>query len=190
MRRRPGDLAAIEREAWERGHAEGREAGLALAHQEAQRGAAELTRQVQRLEAIFDFMAKPLADLDQEVQRQLAELAGSIARALVRRELKAHPDEIVAVVRETVALLPGSARQIRVHLHPEDAALVRERLATPLGDRAWSIVEDPVLARGGCRVLSESSSIDAQLEQRLGAAMAALLGDERAAPAPVSAPPS
>jgi flagellar assembly protein FliH len=70
-------------------------------------------------------------------------------------------------------------------LHPDDAALVRERLgaaASPAAsDRAWSIVEDPMLARGGCRVTSESSTIDAEVEQRLGAAIATVLGDERGA---------
>jgi len=177
--RRAGELTAIEREAWERGHAEGREAGLAVAEQETRVAAAEIERRVQQLQAILDFMEKPLAQLDHEVQHQLAVLAGAIARHIVRRELRIQPDEIVAVVRETVALLPISAREVRVHLHPEDAQLVRSRLAPTGADRAWSIVEDPVLSRGGCRVTSDNSAIDAQLEQRLGAAIATVLGDER-----------
>ncbi|HWG75728.1 MAG TPA: FliH/SctL family protein [Steroidobacteraceae bacterium] len=180
-RRRPENLTAIEREAWEQGHAQGREAGLVAAQQEARAAAAEAERRVQQLQSILDLMTRPLADLDQQVQRQLALLAGAIARQIIRRELKTQPDEIVAVVRETVGLLPIVARQVRVHLHPEDAELVRSRLASASGERAWSIVEDPMLARGGCRVTSETSSIDAQLEQRLGAAIAAMLGDERAA---------
>jgi len=179
-RRRPEHLTAIEREAWEQGQAKGREAGLMAAQQEARAAAAEAERRVQQLQSILDLMARPLADLDQQVQRQLAQLAGAIARQIIRRELKTQPDEIVAVVRETVGLLPIVARQVRVHLHPEDAELVRSRLASASGERAWSIVEDPMLARGGCRVTSETSNIDAQLEQRLGAAIAAMLGDERA----------
>jgi flagellar assembly protein FliH len=179
-RRRSENLTAIEREAWEQGHAQGREAGLIVAQQEAQAAAEQAERRVQQLQSILDLMARPLADLDQQVQRQLALLAGAIARQIIRRELKTQPDEIVAVVRETVGLLPIVARQVRVHLHPEDAELVRSRLASASGERAWSIVEDPMLARGGCRVTSETSSIDAQLEQRLGAAIATMLGDERA----------
>ena len=186
-RRRPEHLTAIEREAWEQGHVQGREAGLVVAQQEAHAAAAEADRRVQQLQSILDLMARPLADLDQQVQRQLALLAGAIARQIIRRELKTQPDEIVAVVRETVGLLPIVARQVRVHLHPEDAELVRSRLASASGERAWSIVEDPMLSRGGCRVTSETSSIDAQLEQRLGAAIATMLGDERAAPSGTSA---
>jgi flagellar assembly protein FliH len=179
--RRIADLQGIEREAWNQGHAQGREAGIAAVRSEAQAASQELDRRVQNLGAILDFMSKPIAALDHEVQRQLASLAGAIARQIVRRELKTHPDEIVAVIRETVALLPMTAREVRVHLNPEDAKLVRSRLAEASGDRAWSIAEDPIISRGGCRVSSESSTIDAQLEQRLGAAIAAALGDTRSA---------
>jgi len=175
-RRRSADLDAIEREAWERGYAEGRVAGLAAAEQQMQSASGEIERRLQQLQSICDFVARPLAERVQQV-------AGAIARQLVRRELKRHPDEIVAVIRETVALLPASARDVRVHLHPEDAVLVRERLSPATSDRAWSVVEDPMLARGGCRVTSESSTIDAAVEQRLGAAIATALGDERGAQA-------
>jgi len=177
--RRSEELTAIEREAWEHGHALGREAGLAAAAQESLAAAAELERRVQQLQSILDLMTRPLLDLDQLVQRQLATLAGAIARKIIRRELKTQPDEIVAVVRETVSLLPINAREVRVYLHPEDAELVRSRLTVVSGEPAWSIVEDPMLARGGLRVSSGTSSIDAQLEQRIGAAIAVVLGDER-----------
>jgi len=182
-RRRSADLDAIEREAWERGYAEGRAAGLAGAEQQTWAASGEIERRLQQLQSICDFMTRPLAELDQQVVEQLGTLAGAIARHLVRRELKLHPDEIVAVIRETVALLPASARDVRVHLHPEDAALVRERLSPATSDRTWGVVEDPMLARGGCRVTSESSIIDAAVEQRLGAAIATVLGDERGAQA-------
>lgn len=177
--RRAADFDALEREAWEKGLAEGREAGLLAAKQEQAATQAELDRRVQGLGLILEFMTKPIAQLDAEVQRQLATLAGAIARQVVRREIKVNPDEIVAVIRETLSLLPVNAREVRVYLHPEDAKLVRDRLPEVSSDRAWSIAEDPVLTRGGCRVSSENSTIDAQLEQRLGAAIAAVLGDSR-----------
>jgi flagellar assembly protein FliH len=186
--RRVADLQGIEREAWEKGLAEGREAGIAAVRKEEQAATLELDRRVQNLTSILDFMSKPIAALDTEVQRQLVSLAGAIARQIVRRELKTHPDEIVAVIRETVALLPMTAREVRVHLNPEDAKLVRARLVEASGDRVWTIAEDPIISRGGCRVSSESSSIDAQLEQRLGAAIAAALGDARAAATADTAP--
>lgn len=178
---RVDELGAVEREAWDAGFAAGHEAGVAAARQEQQALLAVAEQRVQRLAGILDFMARPLQLLDAEVERQLALLAGAIARQVVRRELRFQPDQIVAVIRETVGLLPAATRDVRVHLHPEDAAVVRERLREPGAEAAWSIVEDPVLSRGGCRVTTENSSIDARIEQRLGAAIAAALGDERGA---------
>ena len=177
--RRVVDLNGIEREAWEKGYAEGRDAAVAAVRKEQQASQVELDRRVQNLASILDFMAKPIAALDAEVQRQLVSLAGAIARHIVRRELKTQPDEIVAVIRETVALLPMTARDIRVHLNPEDAKLVRSRMVEAGSDRSWNIAEDPLVSRGGCRVSSENSTIDATLEQRLGAAIAGALGDWR-----------
>jgi flagellar assembly protein FliH len=74
-----------------------------------------------------------------------------------------------------------ATRDVRVHLHPQDAAVVRDRLATPASERAWSIVEDPVMTRGGCRVTTDTASIDARLETRIHAVAVAVLGEERAA---------
>jgi flagellar assembly protein FliH len=179
--RRRDELDALEREAWDRGLAEGREAGVIAVRQEEQAGLAEIERRASQLASILDFMAKPLADLDDQVQRQLALLAGAIARQVVRRELRTNPEQIIAAIRETVSLLPMTARDVRVHLHPEDAKLVRSRLAEATNERVWTITEDPILAQGGCRVTSENSTIDAQVEQRIGAAIAAVLGEERVA---------
>jgi flagellar assembly protein FliH len=65
-------------------------------------------------------------------------------------------------------------------MHPEDAAVVREKLAVTGPDRAWSIVEDPVMTRGGCRVATDTAQIDARLETRIGAVLSSILGDDRA----------
>ena len=56
---------------------------------------------------------------------------------------------------------------------------MRALASAPDAQPMWRIVEDPVLTRGGCRVESESSQIDARLETRIGAVVSRLLGGER-----------
>jgi flagellar assembly protein FliH len=180
-RRRLADLDELEREAWKQGHEEGRGEGRAAAAREQQHLADELRVRVARLDAILALQAQPLAELDAAVYQQLAGLAGAIARQVVRRELRTQPEEIIAVIRECIGQLPAATRDVRIVLHPEDAKLVRERLAEPGQGRAWTLAEDPVVTRGGCRVETQYSSIDAQVEARLGAAISAVLGDERGA---------
>jgi flagellar assembly protein FliH len=187
--RRPGKTVAeiedVERRAYEEAFAQGREAGyqagFAAARAEAQQQIEKLKSQVARLDAMFGLLNAPLEQMNAEVEQQLLSLATLIARHVVRRELKTDPTQVIAIIRETVALLPASARDVRVHLHPEDAAVVRERLAATTADRAWTIVEDPVLTRGGCKVTTDTALIDARVEKRLNEVIAAVLGDERTA---------
>jgi len=177
-RERGRESSRQEREAFEQAQAAGYAAGLA----QFEARNADLALHVQRLDSILNTLSRPLAELDAQVERQLTTLALTVARHLVRRELRIDPTQVVAIIRETVALLPAAARNVRVHLHPEDAALVRERLAQPQEERAWLIVEDPIAGRGGCRVTTDSALIDARLETRLGQAIAQVLGNERAEP--------
>ncbi len=159
----------------------GYEAGMARASAETGARLAALEERVKRLDAALQLLARPLQQLDAEIEDELAQLALSVGKQLARRELHIEPTQVIAILRESLALLPIAAREVRVHLHPEDAATVREHLTTPATDRAWTIVEDPTLSRGGCVIHSQSSRIDARLEARIAAVAASALGDERAA---------
>ena len=178
------ELDRLRRSAWEAGFTRGLEAGEAAALSEQRPHLLALQDGVKRVASILDLLAAPLAELDPVVEQQLAALACTVARHVVRRELQTDPGQIIAAVREAVELLPSSARDVRVRVHPDDAALLREKLAQPQTDRAWTLVEDPVLERGGCRVVTDHSQVDARVETRLGAAIAAVLGDSRLAAEP------
>jgi flagellar assembly protein FliH len=177
--RLPDDLSSSDRRIWNEAEVAGRAAGHAAAQQEIAARLHAVGEISHSLETVLHTLSRPLSQLDDQVHEQIARLAVAIARGLVRRELRVDPSQVIAIVRDTVALLPASSRGVRVLLHPEDAALVRERLATPSADQAWSIAEDPVLSRGDCRVQTEYAQIDARLESRLSDVLSKLLGDGR-----------
>ncbi|MEO6078227.1 MAG: FliH/SctL family protein [Steroidobacteraceae bacterium] len=177
--RRLEDMHGGERRAWQEAEAAGRAAGLAAVRAENEARERQLTEASRTLESALQSLSRPLAQLDDAVHGQIAELATLLARALLRRELRTEPTQIIGIVRDTVALLPASARGVRVVLHPEDAALVRERLSVTGPEQAWAIIDDPVLSRGDCRVHTDYAQIDARIETRLNEALALLLGDER-----------
>ncbi len=157
----------------------GYDAGVAAGQAEAQRLTGELKARVQRLDSALALLAKPLAEMDEQVHGQLVALALAIGKQLARREIKTSPGEIIALIRETIERLPPSAREVRIRLHPDDAAIVREHLSPPTAERAWTLVEDPTQARGGCLVRTESSQIDLRFESRVNAIVSSLMGDER-----------
>jgi flagellar assembly protein FliH len=173
-------LAAVERDAWEHGYKAGHVEGVRKGEADLKLRIAEVDVKIAALQAIIETLAKPLADLDTGIETELTRLAMIIAKHLVRRELKLDPAQVIGIVRHTVGLLPLAARNIKVHLHPDDAAILRDRLATPVGEREWELREDPLMARGGCRVTTDNASIDARVESTIAAAMRGLLGDDRA----------
>lgn len=157
-------------EGFRQGVQEGREAGMR-----------EFTARMQVVEQIMQSLDAPFEELDRSVEEQLTQLAMLVARQLVRRELKTEPEQVIAVVREALAALPVAARNVRLALHPEDAALVREALSMGDDGQTIQIVDDPVQNRGGCVVVTDNSRIDASVESRLNAVIANVLGGQRKA---------
>ena len=169
------------RQALQESEARGYQAGLEKAQAQAQVTLDTLAARVAQLDSILQLLGAPLQQLDAEVEKELLHLTLAVGKQLARRELRVDPTQVIGIIRESLAQLPAAARDIRVHLHPEDAATVRERLAEPAQDRrAWTIVEDPTLSRGGCMIRTENSQIDARLDSRINAIIANALGEERA----------
>lgn len=171
-------LEAVERDAWEQGLAAGHLEGVRRGEAELAKRVNEMNARCVALEAIIGTLAKPLEQLDTQMEQELTRLTLMIAKHLVRRELRLDPSQVIGIIRHTVGLLPLASRDVRIHLHPEDAAIVREKLAQPAGEREWILVEDPLLARGGCRITTAVSNIDARLESRVADALSTLMGED------------
>jgi flagellar assembly protein FliH len=165
-------LAAIEEQA----HAEGLERGLAEGRR---RGEREVAERAERLEQLIAAIAPATALVDEAFLNQVGELVLAIAKQFVRRDLARAPGEIVRVIREALAALPSADAAIRISLHPEDAALVNEHLKPETVAHSIRIVEDLAMSRGGARVETDVSVVDASVEARFGAIAAGIFGDER-----------
>jgi len=162
------------KEAYEAGFSKGHEEGMAS-------GKNEIARNGQLLDDLLQSLSQPFENLDEDITQQLVSLSVAIARQLVRRELKVDATQIVGVVQEAVAVLPVGSRNVKVCLHPDDVRVMRETLVKMETGRSWELVDDPGLSRGDCRILTETSRIDATLEKRLVAIASRLLGGEREA---------
>jgi flagellar assembly protein FliH len=173
-------LEHVQSQAYKEGFERGKKDGFEYGHKEALAGARnEITEKANQLDQLLSALNTPFKELDEQIERELISLTISMVRQLVRREVKLDPNQIIGVVREALSLLPVSARNISLVLHPEDAKLVREIFEVTDKELGWSIVEDPVLDRGGCKVITDTSQIDATLESRLAAMISTLLGGER-----------
>jgi len=158
------------------GFEEGKKAGLEKGYEENKH---LLEKQSTEFASLLEVLSEPFKELDETVEKQLVDLVIIIASQLIRREIKKDPGQIIAVIREAVNALPVASQQLTLQMHPEDAELVRSSLSLDEISPPWNIVEDPLITRGGCQVRTQTSAIDATVENRLTAIVATAFGGER-----------
>lgn len=156
-------LEQLHQQAHAEGYATGREEGRAAA-----------ARQAAELQAVAAGLQEALRRLDEGVAEELLAFGVALARQLVGETLRIKPEAVLTVVREALRELPQARSELLFVLHPADAALVREHLAERAGQPGWRIVEDPQLARGGCRIETGAGEVDASLPTRWSQVLGAL----------------
>ena len=162
-------LKDIEDQAYNNGFEKGKEAGFSIGLQEIKKS----------LSPLLEALRKPLAKLDEQVEKELVELALAIAQQIVRREIRTDPGQVVAVIRESIDILPVAAPRIKIRLNPDDLALAREAMPVAESEEGIQFIEDPTLTRGGCKVVTDTSLVDGTIESRIATIAAKLLGGER-----------
>lgn len=174
------DLEQLQKQAYDEGYEQGKQEGFEFGHKEGlEQTKQELRSYASHMQQLLSSFETPLRDLDNQVERELLSLVIAIVKQLVRREVKSDPNLIIGVVREALSILPVNSRNVRLMVHPEDAELIREIYALGDSELGWSLVEDPVINRGGCKVVTETSQIDATLDSRLASLIAPLLAGAR-----------
>lgn len=156
-------------EGQEKGHQEGLEAGLAEGREKGEQQGREESRQdvdakLERLEQVMGELLQPISRHEDELEAALVNLTTELARAVVYRDLATDSSQIQAVVRRAIEALPSTTDNVRIHVHPDDAALITD-VATRL-DAPSSIVEDPAIMPGGCKVETRNSLVDFTVEKR------------------------
>ncbi|MCX2861707.1 flagellar assembly protein FliH [Paucibacter sp. PLA-PC-4] len=150
----------------EEAQTQGREQGLTL-------GRREMTERFEHLAAPVDALFSELKALQLELQaaarKEVVELVEKVARQVIRAELTLQPSQLLALVDETLASMPIARDGVEVFLNPEDLRRISE--LAPERAQAWSLLPDPKLESGECRLHAGGREADAGCRQRLAACM-------------------
>lgn len=150
-------------EAREEGHKEGHQAGFEAGYAE---GSQQVALESQRLSELVSSMEQALQEVDQQVAQSLLDLALDLAQRMLHQALKVDPELLLEVVREAIGSLPHFNAGAHLVLHPADAEIVRMRMGEQLAHSGWKIFEDAKITRGGLKVETAHSQVDATLETR------------------------
>lgn len=148
------ELENIRRQAHDEGYAHGHEAGYADGIREAHGQTVQLNTLMQNLQTALN-------EVDEQVAQSLLDLSLEIARQMVRETLHVKPEIILQVVSDAIGALPHFNQNAHLILHPDDATLVREHMGEQLAHAGWKIFTDTKIERGGCRVETAHSHVDA-----------------------------
>jgi len=149
------------------GEAKGFDVGRALAVE-------QFTERLGRLSQRWE---EAIASWNAERQRMLSEaredvirLALELGKKVVHRLAVGDPSVIQDQLRETLSLLTRPS-SLRVSIHPSDRELTEQvlpRMVRALGETVHAtLVDDPEIDPGGCRVATASGHIDATIRTQL-----------------------
>lgn len=145
----------LQQQAYQEGFAAGMKDGRAESHVIAQ-----------RMQSMLGALHHAMSQFEEAMAQEIMDLALDIARQMVRASLQIEPALVLAVVREAIQNLPQAYQRPTLMVNPEDAQLVRDLLTQEYQGEVWRIIEDPHMERGGCRIETSTSEIDARIESR------------------------
>ena len=121
-----------------------------------------------------------LVALDEQMQAMDGVMAQAVARTalllaqqVLRSEVQTRPEIVAEVARQAINTVMHSARQLTVHVHPQDLPLVSQGAEEALAARGARLRADSSINRGGVLVHSDVGTVDARLDTRWAEAVAA-----------------
>jgi flagellar assembly protein FliH len=163
------------------GHAQGTEVGLVKGHEEGfekgleegtTQGLANGEEQVQQYLtswiSLIDSIQNPVANVEKALEKELVLLAVSLAKGVIRSEVKTNPDLIFQALSEGLKALPIQEKNYQIHLHPDDIELVNNHFSSEeITKHRWDFIESPELSVGGCEIVTQSNAVDITVERRV-----------------------
>jgi flagellar assembly protein FliH len=153
------ELANIQQRAHDEGYAVGHQAGYTAGIQQAVNTTTQINQLMQTLQ-------DALNQMDEQLAQSLLELSLEVAKKMVLVTIENKPEIIIKIVSEAIRSLPHFNQNAHLIMHPQDAELVREQMGEQLIHAGWKIFTDNQIQRGGCRVETAHSHIDATNEAR------------------------
>jgi flagellar assembly protein FliH len=150
----------------------------------------EISETIERMSQVFTNALKELASLKDEIianaEGDLIELTMTIAKKLVCRELKQHPEFLIDVIKEAIKT-SKMENEITIRINPEDRTILEQHSgelmdflkSVTFNQTAKIIVEDDIsLTQGGCVIITDTNIIDMAYESRLDSVIEAITSEQ------------
>ncbi|MGE3841613.1 MAG: FliH/SctL family protein [Vicinamibacterales bacterium] len=162
-------LAALERDAFAKGYAQGERAGM-------EAGAKRIEAMLRRLSQTLEELGQLRQTIAKETEREVVQLALALARRIVHREVTLDPTLVAAMAHVALEKV-GETTPATIRLNPDDYTAVSAQRGQNWEGARVTILPDPAVTRGGCVVQSDFGQVDGALDAQFEQMTRALLGD-------------
>lgn len=174
--------AAARREAYDEGYKEGAAKGLVDGLDEGQKkgreqgyeeGFASGRGDVEALQKTLASMIlqqeKPVAEIYDNLERQLLNMVVDLSRAVVGRTAAVDQQVVCRMVKEMLDQIPVPHEDLKLHVHPSSVDIVQSMAVA--ARESWQVVPDPSVEVGGCFAQTLNTFADNTLETRFNQAL-------------------
>jgi flagellar assembly protein FliH len=148
-----------QKEGFNKGFEEGHQAGLTA-------GLNEMQQQLTAIAEVGNQFGTALKQAETVLSQEVLDLALDLAKAMLKSALEIDPALVIPIVEQAIASLPTVQQPAQVFLSTKDAALVKNQIGAELARTGWSVVADPHLRQGDCRVETARNQINATMQTR------------------------
>lgn len=158
-----GRAIQVEREAFEKGFAQGERAGREIAEKAAESS-------LRALQAAYDRLLHLVEIQSREAEEQIVRLALAVARKILHVELRTQPEALVGILHDALSRLDPQD-EVVVRVHPMDLEMIqqwRSRLIQGMESvRSLRIEEDEGLSRGDAVVECSLGELDLRIDRQI-----------------------
>lgn len=149
------EIESIEQQAREEGY----QAGLA-------EGRLQADQELQQLSQLLAAVNQSQQGLEVDLADSVLELALLVAQQMIGNELRQHPQQLLAPIREALAAIPAATAPSKLYLSADDIELLQHDLQFELPADVWRILPDQSLDSGSCRIETPTTQLDYSLASR------------------------
>jgi flagellar assembly protein FliH len=149
------EIEAIHQQAHDEGYQAGLLEGRALAEQ-----------QLQQLQQLVQAATETMAGTEAALADSVLELALLVAQQMIGDELRSHPKQMLASIRNALAAIPSATHPAKLFLCPADLTLLQTDLQFELHSDVWRLMADESLAPGSCKIETPTTQVEFSFASR------------------------
>lgn len=164
------DIENIYQQARKEGFDEGYTAGNDAAR-------VDIDNSIKAMTEFMQILQEPYKQISDNVIDTIKHIAILIASQIVRREITLDEKNIIVAIKKSLSLIDEIDKPMSIHVNPNDVSTVIDYLSDMEGNIKF--VEDVTISRGGCRIDTAMSIIDATIESQITEIATTLIGGSR-----------